>query len=306
MITGAALVDKFRYALSNKWGYIWGATGILWTASKQEQKVNYMVNKYGTSWKKNSEAKDDDYYNSALNGAKWIGHYVADCSGMFVWAFKETGAGGIAHGSNSIYDRYCSRKGRLSGGKRTDGMQLQPGTAVFCENDKTGKHNHIGLYAGDGKVIEAAGVTAGVCVSNITATKWKCWGELKAVQYGTGPEPEPAPEPEPDPGVKLPTLRRGSKGQYVTMAQKELLQRGYDLGKWGADGDFGQATEKAVKQFQRDWGLEQDGIIGPATWDMLLKAPIKEKTYTVTIRGLKKNKAEELKGQYPDAVIKEE
>ena len=32
------------------------------------------------------------------------------------------------------------------------------------------------------------------------------------------------------------------------------------------DGFFGQATEMAVKQFQRSRGLDDDGIVGPLTW----------------------------------------
>ena len=120
MISAAALIEKFQYTLDNQWGYIWGAAGDLWTASKQKQKVDYMVHKYGTSWQKNSEAKDDNYYRTAMYGAKWVNHYVADCSGLFYWAFKQLG-GYMYHGSNTMYRNYCTSKGKLSGGKRTDG-----------------------------------------------------------------------------------------------------------------------------------------------------------------------------------------
>ena len=51
MITVQALIDKFRQALSENWGYIWGTWGIIWTAAKQKQKINYMVSKYGSNWK---------------------------------------------------------------------------------------------------------------------------------------------------------------------------------------------------------------------------------------------------------------
>lgn len=304
MISQAALVDKFRYALENKWGYIWGAAGKMWTQALQNQKVTYMKNKYGTSWQKNSEAKDDRYYMSAVYGAKWIGHMVADCSGMFVWAFAQLGGPKIAHGSNSIYDRYCSAKGPLSSGKRKDGMVLQPGTAVFT--DKNGDKGHIGLYAGNGKVIEAHGVQAGVITSNITETKWKFWGELKGVSYEkeTDQSGQPAQaDPQDD---QLPTIRRGDKGSYVKLAQTNLAERGYSLGSAGIDGDFGPATEKAVKQFQKDWGLDQDGIVGKKTWDLLLSAPVKQKTYTVTIKGLSLDKAKALAKEYTGASYKEE
>jgi len=40
---------------------------------------------------------------------------------------------------------------------------------------------------------------------------------------------------------------------------------GYDCGSCGADGDFGTGTYNAVKKFQSDYGLTQDGIAGPQT-----------------------------------------
>lgn len=36
------------------------------------------------------------------------------------------------------------------------------------------------------------------------------------------------------------------------------------------DGDFGANTERAVKEFQKDHGLDVDGIVGPATWSLIL------------------------------------
>ncbi len=51
--------------------------------------------------------------------------------------------------------------------------------------------------------------------------------------------------------------------------QEALMERGYDLGKWGADGIFGKQTMKAVKAFQGDCGLKTDGIIGPLTMGKL-------------------------------------
>lgn len=76
MIKAVDIVEKFRYALDNHWGYIWGSAGILWTKAKQQQKIDYMVGKYGTSWQKNSEAKQDNYYSAAVYGDKC--HYAND------------------------------------------------------------------------------------------------------------------------------------------------------------------------------------------------------------------------------------
>lgn len=69
----------------------------------------------------------------------------------------------------------------------------------------------------------------------------------------------------------LPLLRRGSRGDAVRAAQYLLLCRGVTLPKYGADGDYGQETEDAVKVFQRFAGLEADGECGALTWAALTK-----------------------------------
>ena len=60
-------------------------------------------------------------------------------------------------------------------------------------------------------------------------------------------------------------LRNGSEGDDVKEFQSLLIQAGYDLGKWGADGDFGDATEIAVKEFQAKVKIDIDGEVGPQT-----------------------------------------
>ena len=64
-----------------------------------------------------------------------------------------------------------------------------------------------------------------------------------------------------------PTVKRGSKGDAVKLAQKLLETYGYELG--AVDGDFGAKTEQAVKKFQEDFWLDVDGIVGRDTWAML-------------------------------------
>jgi peptidoglycan hydrolase-like protein with peptidoglycan-binding domain len=67
-----------------------------------------------------------------------------------------------------------------------------------------------------------------------------------------------------------PTIRRGGSGDAVRLCQRILEDFDYepfDPGK--VDGDFGPDTERAVKRFQDDFGLEVDGVVGPVTWAML-------------------------------------
>lgn len=67
-----------------------------------------------------------------------------------------------------------------------------------------------------------------------------------------------------------PQISRGSKGAAVKEAQCLLRHWGESLGSSGIDGDFGPATEAAVRSFQSKYcGLSVDGIVGPKTWHAL-------------------------------------
>lgn len=302
MIKASVLIAYFMAALSEKWGYIWGTAGVEWTAKRQEQKVSYMVSKYGANWKNSDEAKKDNYYSAAAYGSKWIGRKVADCSGLFYAAFKKYG-GYIFHGSNTIWNSYCTSKGKLKNGKRTDGKTLRPGTAVFTYNEKKQNRGHIGLYIGNGEVIEASGTINGVIISKITASKWVEWGELKGVAFDEDETPVPTPAYSDDAKARV-TLKRGNKGDAVKELQQLLIDKGYSVGASGVDGDFGKATENAVRSFQRDNGLTVDGVAGPETYNALLNnEPVKY--YTVTLSHLTGSQADALLNKYPGAKTEE-
>lgn len=66
------------------------------------------------------------------------------------------------------------------------------------------------------------------------------------------------------------TMQKGDKGEDVKALQILLIGRGYHCGSYGADGDFGTSTERAVREYQKAHGLEVDGIAGPATMGRLL------------------------------------
>lgn len=290
VISTEALIAKFQYALDNDWGYIWGTAGILWTAARQAQL---------------EKTTDSDRESGRKYGKKWIGHTVADCSGLFDWAFRVLGGIDIYHGSNTIWNKYCTAKGELKKGKRDDGKDLKPGTAIFTHNTNTDVRGHIGLYIGDGWVIEASGTINGVIKSRITISKWVEWGELKGVNYEAGPADVIT---DPEENMTYGTIRKGDKGPVVKYAQQLLMKAGYDLPKYKADGQYGAETVSAVKAFQKANGLQQDGIIGPKTWAKLLdskQAEVQQK-YTVTIRDLDKTTAEEITAKYGGEMIAEE
>lgn len=55
------------------------------------------------------------------------------------------------------------------------------------------------------------------------------------------------------------------RGEDVKQVQAALIEAGYPCGKQGADGQYGDETEKAVKSFQKARGLKVDGIVGKNT-----------------------------------------
>ncbi len=264
MIPANELVRLFEQAWDEKWGYIWGMSGQTWTAARQSAATRDMTVKYGK---------------------KWIGKRVADCSGLFVWAYREKGES-IYHGSNTIWNKHLRAKGEI-----TNGMGIRPGTAVFRCNS-SGNRYHMGLYAGAGEVIEAHGTVKGVIRSTLSG--WDEWGELALVDY-TGVAPETVRLPPP-------TLKSGSRGTEVTALQERLIRLGLDPGK--ADGIFGPNTRSAVKAFQKAADIAADGIVGPDTWAALNKAEdTADADVTVCIPHLTKAEADGLLRAWPEAYI---
>jgi putative chitinase len=64
----------------------------------------------------------------------------------------------------------------------------------------------------------------------------------------------------------VPVLARGVASTAVPELQRALRVAGYDI---VVDGDFGAATETAVKHFQQTHQLTPDGVVGPTTWAKL-------------------------------------
>ena len=221
-----------------------------------------------------------------------------DCRGFTYWVllqiygWKLMGAGATSQWNTAAN---WKAKGTVAGGLPADTL-----VCLFVQNGKTMEHTGFGL---NNETIECSN---GVQHFTQRKAKWTHWGVPACVD---GTIPTPTPEPTPTPSTK-PTLRRGDKGPYVVDMQTKLNRLGYDLGPCGIDGDFGRATEKAVKAFQGDHGLKVDGICGPATWSALdaavaaLTVPESSvTTYTVSIPGLDLTQAQKLVEAYPGAEI---
>lgn len=145
-----------------------------------------------------------------------------------------------------------------------------PGVCVFF-NDMS----HVGVYIGDGWVVEATGHARGVVKSKLAGRGWGLWGKPRWISYEAITTPaQPATTTPMTTSVLtvtgLPLVRYGDKGECVRAAQLLLIGRGYSCGKYGADGEIGQDTYNAVIAFQKAKELDTDGVIGPLTWYKLL------------------------------------
>lgn len=77
--------------------------------------------------------------------------------------------------------------------------------------------------------------------------------------------------------------REGDEGNDVMQIQSRLATLGYSV---DADGDFGPATTAAIQAFQRDRGLEADGLVGAMTYKALMgrDIPVSRDSSTAAVR----------------------
>ncbi|MEW5859550.1 MAG: peptidoglycan-binding domain-containing protein [Cyanobacteriota bacterium] len=69
--------------------------------------------------------------------------------------------------------------------------------------------------------------------------------------------------------LDFPVLRLGTQGPAVTRLQQRLRTLGFFKG--AVNGVFGATTQTAVKAAQQRFKLDADGVVGPATWNVLLR-----------------------------------
>ena len=77
----------------------------------------------------------------------------------------------------------------------------------------------------------------------------------------------PTPAPQAPTVTTYKTLRKGDRGKSVISMQEALIKLGYLKG--ASDGNFGTGTKTAVENFQKENGLDVDGIAGAKTLEKL-------------------------------------
>ena len=277
------------------WSYVFGGRGQYCTPN----------NRRARDWQSHPTIKSkcqvlrDNDPKPNCTGCKWYPSDLLtrffDCRGFTYWILKLVygwelqGAGCTSQWNN---EKNWKAKGEIS-----DGIPQNVLCCVFYyKKDSKGKRTktleHTGLYL-NGETVECSN---NVQHSKTLNKKWEVWA-IPACVESEGIEPMPS-NPVEEPVTKYPTLRKGDKGDWVAILQNELIAHGYKLPRYGADGDFGNETLTAVKQFQRDHGLTADGVVGQKTWDAINDTNKPVKTYTVTVSNCTKEVADEIVSKY--------
>ena len=288
------------------WSYVYSAWGALCTPSERRKRFG-MCPSHTTI-----KTKCKGFENGVCTGCQWYhdGQRTRcyDCRGFTDWVLKQFGFDlyGDTCGAQWNHKDNWLVKGQIG----VDPMPQNVLINVFIYKD--GKFTHTGLYY-NGATCECS---SGVQYFNpMKKNRWTHWAIAKCFANGyqipAEPQKEPAKQPAADKGDQpmntKKTIRKGNYGVLVKECQTMLQKLGYDLGICGIDGDFGQATEKAVKAFQKAAGLAQDGVVGQKTWTALeqavnaLEAAPKVTYYTVTIPHQTESEADAVIAKYPNA-----
>lgn len=252
LVMASTLVNDLKAALARGDGYIMGATG---QNPRKWKENSWWFNQYDGNPKQKAQA------------LKWreTAERVWDCNGLAEGIYKDHTEIDINSKARYNYAQWCGIKGT----GLIPPEYRKPGAAVFW-GETAASITHVAYLVepvneknpgGDWYLIEARGVMYGVVKTKLSSRKPRYWG-LMTKYFNYEYIPETAVE-EPEFGLHI--LQNGMEGSDVRELQTKLIRLGYDLGRWGADGDFGDMTEMAVIEFQTKHNLNVTGFADDKT-----------------------------------------
>ena len=160
------LVAYAESAWENGWGYVWGTCGWVLTDSLFESKLAQYPDGVGSY---------EDFIRD-----NWLGGRTTDCVGLIKgYGWLDISDMSIGYGINGMPDigadgmyNAATVKGDMSS------MPDTPGLAVWHSG-------HIGVYIGNGEVIEAMGTKYGVVRTQLSERSWTAWLEVPYINYIT-------------------------------------------------------------------------------------------------------------------------
>lgn len=264
------------------WPYCWGAVGIACTVANRKR---YMSNAKISTGDANLIKKRCQVLNGSAESCTNCKYHpngdlvdMNDCIGFVKQRFGDAGVVITNNGCTLAWNNKTqwTQKGSIK--------NMPDVVCCVFQKDPTNsaKMQHIGIHVCGGRIIHCSGEV------KVGSTNEKAWTDFAIPKGMDGDVPVPTPTHK--------TVKKGSTGEDVVYVQTRLIELGYDLAPYGADGKFGVKTEEAVKAFQRANGLEPDGVVGPKTYQALADATTD--LYTVNIQHLGKSVAEELVQRY--------
>ena len=185
------------------------------------------------------------YYGKEVSGASYPW-----CAVFISWLFKDTN---LVKKTAS-----CAQMMEWFEGNNQIVREPQAGDIVFFKfNTNNRKTNHVGLVVG----VNGNQITT---IEGNTSTTSQDNGGKVMKRRRSGNIVGYARPKYDDAKMAYKTVRMGSRGEEVKYLQSRLTSFGYHVG--GVDGIFGVNTCNAVIEFQSDYGLVADGIVGKNTW----------------------------------------
>ena len=127
---------------------------------------------------KTTQYPDEVGGNEEFIRQNWLGRRTSDCVGLikgYGWLNAETQE--VEYCTNGMPDIGADTMYRNSSDKGTiDTIPEIPGLAVWHQG-------HIGVYIGNGKVVQAANTKAGVILTNLGDTAWTHWLKVPYINY---------------------------------------------------------------------------------------------------------------------------
>lgn len=151
-------------AWNRQWGYVWGTFGDVLT----EDLLLYKLEQYPEDL-----AEKEEFIRET-----WMNRRTADCVGLikaYAWYDPESGAIGYCDGDFPDWGTdhlfaAATEKGPLST------IPEIPGIVVFREG-------HVGIYMGDGIVIESKGTEYGVVKTKLSESDFTHWMKCPYIEY---------------------------------------------------------------------------------------------------------------------------
>lgn len=159
--------DLVTYAINayeSGWGYVWGTFGSVLTEGLFQAKLEQYPDGVGNY---------EDFIRD-----NWVGKRTTDCCGLikgYGWLDPETMS--INYGTNGMPDLGANQMYYNASESGTiDTIPEIPGLAVWHDG-------HIGVYIGNGYVIEAMGTKYGVVKTQLEGRGWTHWLKVEYINY---------------------------------------------------------------------------------------------------------------------------